>query len=171
MVMAALLLVLLLVFWYRHETKRYVIEADEASIVSAIARVIEAELTMHTMMEQDDHLLFVFTSENGAVGTGQLSRGMNGKYKFVNAGYGSNVIRERIIRTNRGHYLMFAGKNVLNIRRIEADVDEQQYGMEIPDGEYFLVLTPIHKTTSDLASAWTAYDRDGKEIERTNRSE
>ena len=96
---------------------------------------------------------------------------VNTRLKFESVGHETNLIRERIIKTNKGQYLKLAGRNIENIGKVKAYIDDEIYEIDVPDGEYFLVLEPVKETELEFTKAKIIFDRKGNEIYRINLPE
>jgi len=165
-VVVLFLILFVALIWYRQEVRRYVIENHAEAVEFAIEDVLNSDIDIHKMTELDNKIFFLFAFQNGTIGSGELSRGLNGKYKLEYVGHGTGWIRERVVETNKGTYLMLAGRNMKGIGVIEAWIEDEKYSIEIPEGEYYLVLTPVRETSLEFTSGMIFYDRNGNEIER-----
>jgi hypothetical protein len=135
--------------------------------VPDIEQVLEdrsgTEVTVKGLSATDDKAFFIFTM-SGQIGSGELSRGWNGKYKLEYYGYGTDRVRSRVVETGKGFYLMLAGRNEGKIGSIRAAIDHEEYEVELPSDEYYLVLTPVKKTDKRFAESIAVYQRDGTKI-------
>jgi len=152
---------------YSDYTSKYYIEGTTAGIDTAVGAMLGAEINTQEITIVDNKLYFVFTM-GSFVGSGELKRGFNQKYSFKFAGHGTNDIRERIVETNKGQYLLTSGQNEQNIGKIKGFIDGDQYEVNIPEGEYYLVLTPVKRTDENFVTGMIVYDRHHKEIYRRN---
>ncbi|MNP43724.1 hypothetical protein D3C76_1375600 [compost metagenome] len=156
-------------FYYDYSSK-YSIDNNIPEIEEEIEKRLESEIEIKKTLLTNNKLHFVFDM-SGVMGSGEFRKGWNNKYKFEFVGHGTNSIRERIIETNKGQYLKIAGRNTENIGEIKAYIDDEIYDIEIPDGEYFLVLEPVKKTEIEFTNAKIIFDREGNEIYRLNLPE
>jgi hypothetical protein len=148
--------------------EKYSINATEADIEKAIEERFDMDIVVRAYVATNDKLHFVFTIGDRNVGSGELVRGWNKKYKVEFYGHGTNWIRQRIVETNEGQYLKPAGRNNKNIGSIKAFVGDEVYDVAIPDGDYYIVMTPVRDTELEFTSGMIVYDREGKELERIN---
>lgn len=165
-----IILVLMLTIGYV-VTNKYIEQYSISPTKSDIERFIEDRSNMEVVVRDfvitNNKLHFIFTiGESGNVGSGELKRGLNNKYKFEFYGHGTNVIRQRIIETNKGQYLKLAGRNQQDIGHIQAYIEDEVYEVEIPNGEYYLIMTPVHKTKQEFVTGMIVYNRSGEEIYR-----
>ncbi|MCQ6562999.1 hypothetical protein [Paenibacillus mendelii] len=166
-IMVVVFLLLVTFFVYRNYSQKYAIEGTLAGIDSAVGESLKAEIKTHEIQVVDNKLFFVFTM-GSTVGSGELKRGLNNKYAFESAGYGTNDIRERIVETSEGQYLFTAGRNDQNIGKIKAYIEDGQYELNIPQGEYYVALVPVQATDLNFVSGLIVIDREGNEIYRRN---
>ena len=151
----------------RYFTDRYSIDGSPAEIEAAIERSYGKQIDVRNRVVTGNKLHFIFT-DGQTVGSGELTRGWNRKYKLEYFGYGTNQIRERIVETNNGQYLMLAGRNDSDIGSIRAFIEGDEYEAAIPEDPYYIVMTPVQRTKLAFTSAMIVYDRTGKEIQRIN---
>jgi len=151
-------------------SSEYSINNNPSEIKEEIEKRLKADIDIKVIRVTNNKLHFVFDM-NGSLGTGELRRGWTNKYKFESVGYGTNKLRERIIETNHGQYLKLAGINNDNIGKIKAYIDNEIYDIDIPMGEYFLVLEPIKETKLEFPTAKIIINREGEELYRINLPE
>lgn len=155
------------IYYFSNYSNKYFINNSNKDIEEAIEERIKTDISIRASTVTDDKLHFIFTIGE-TVGSGELSRGWNNKYKLEFFGHGTNWIRERIVKTKSGQYLKLAGRNDENIGSIKAFIDEEEYYIKIPEDKYYIVMTPVKETDREFTSAMIVYDREGKEIERIN---
>lgn len=165
--LAAVLLGIVLAVGISQYGHKYSISDSAADIEQAIASRSGMEIEIRERVVTDDKLHFVFTVGQ-TVGSGELKRGWNRRYKLEYYGHGTNGIRERIVETSGGQYLMLAGRNDERIGRIHAIIDDAAYDVAIPDAPYYLVMTPVRSTNREFTTAMLVYDREGRELRRIN---
>lgn len=164
-----IILVAILYFYIDNYYKSYSISEKYKDIEMALEESSDLDVEIKEHVITDNKLHFVFTTSAGTVGSGELVRGWNNKYKVVFFGYGTNWIRERIVETDQGQYLKLAGKNTNNtIGRIRAFIDDGVYDIAIPDEEYYIVMTSVQATVREFTSGMIIYDPLGNETERIN---
>ncbi len=163
------IIILCMVYFYiDNYDKIYSIRALHNDIEQALEETSDLDVVIKEHAITDNKLHFVFTTTGGTVGSGELVRGWNNKYKVVFFGYGTNGIRERIVETDKGQYLKLAGKNSNNIGRIRAFIEDEVYDITIPDNEYYIVMTSVRATDREFTTAKIIYDRFGNEMDRIN---
>lgn len=138
----------------------YSMSAIPEEIAEVLEHKTQASVTVKQTSVADDKVCFVFTLSQ-SVGTGSLTRGWNGKYKLDYFGYGTNEVRDRVVHTNKGSYLMLAGRNQRQIASIKAVLDGAEYEVKLPEEEFYLLLTPVGKTDRSFAEQLTLTDRSG----------
>lgn len=156
--------------FYLDFSSKYSIDNNIFEIEEEIEKRLEADIEIKKSQLTNNKFHFVFDM-NGVLGSGELRRGWNNKYKFESVGHGTNSISERIIKTNKGQYLKLAGRNIENIGKVKAYIDDEIYEIDVPDGEYFLVLEPVKETELEFTEAKIIFDRKGNEIYRINLPE
>jgi len=161
----AVILGIFLVVEISHYLNKYSNSGSAADIEREIERRSGMEIEIRDLMVTDDKLHFVFTAGQ-MVGSGEFERGWNRKFKFESFGHGTNGMRQRIVETDKGQYLMLAGRNDEHIGRIRAFVDDEAYDVDIPDAPYYLVMTPVQGTDRKFATGMLVYDREGTELAR-----
>ncbi|MFD3273809.1 hypothetical protein ACE3MS_27275 [Paenibacillus dendritiformis] len=62
--------------------------------------------------------------------------------------------------------MKLSGRNDRNIGKIIAFIDEKKVEVNIPEEDYYLVLTPIESTEKAFATGMIVLDRNNREIER-----
>lgn len=94
------------------------------------------------------------------------SKGSTANTSFIF--WGKERIRSEsgYIETNKGQYLKLSGRNDRNIGKIIAFIDEKKVEVNIPEEDYYLVLTPIESTEKAFATGMIVLDRNSREIER-----
>jgi hypothetical protein len=123
----------------------YHIQDSPEAIEKEIEHRLRADIEIRSIQTMNNKLVFAFTMGT-TLGSGELIKGFNGRYKYYYAGYGTNEIRERIIETQNGQFLMLTGRNNLSIKHITAFIEDESYDVIIPEGEYYLTLTPVKET-------------------------
>lgn len=165
--LAAVILGIVFVVDTSNYLSKYSIRDYAADIEKDIENRLGMDIVIRDRVVTDNKLHFVFTVGQ-TVGSGELTRGWNRKYKFEYFGHGTNGIRERIVETDKGQYLMLAGRNDENIGSIRAFIEGETYDAAIPDGPYYLVMTPVKRTRLEFTSGMIVYDREGRELRRMN---
>lgn len=154
--------VILLLYAYQY-VHTYDIPNEREAIESEVEARLGMDIELRDLKTVHDKLVFTFTT-GSTLGSGELVKGRNNKYRYLYAGYGTNGVRERVIETNNGQFLMLTGRNSMSIQKISASIDEDLYDVEIPEGEYYLTLTPVKETGREFTSGMVLYDRDKNEI-------
>ncbi len=155
-----------ILYFFKYQNE-YNINNSNNEIKVALEKKLGTDVTVRASRVTDNKLHFVYTFDD-SVGSGELLRGWNQKYKFEFYGYGTNWIRERIIETKNGQYLMLAGRNDKNIGLIQAYIQDDEYDVLIPDEDFYLVMTKLKNTKQEFTSGMIIYDRNRNEIERIN---
>lgn len=126
---------------------------------------LNSDIEMQIMKVVDNKLVFTFTVGD-QLGSGELIKGFNNRYKYNYAGHGTNEIRERIIETKNGQFLMLTGRNSQSIKHIRAHIEDEAYDVIIPEGEFYLTVTPIKETKLEFTSGMILYNKENQEIDR-----
>lgn len=165
--LAAVILGIVLIVEMSNYLNKYSINDNAADIEKDIESRSGMDIVIRDRVVTDNKLHFVFTAGQ-TVGSGELTRGWNRKYKFEFFGHGTNGIRQRIVETDKGQYLMLAGRNDEYIGSIRAFIEGEAYDVTIPDEPYYLVMTPVKRTQLEFTSGMIVYDREGRELRRMN---
>ncbi|MCD9025339.1 hypothetical protein [Cohnella silvisoli] len=143
---------------------------NEQAIKEAISEMLAMSVQVKKVEDIDNKKIVLFTT-GSETGESEFTRGPNHKLKINSAGHGTNLVRYRIMETNRGQYVRFLGKNEDGVSTITVFVEEEKYHLSILPGQYFISYVPLAKTTKisfPSGSVW--YDKDNKEIARINIS-
>jgi hypothetical protein len=132
-------------------TKEFTVTSNIQSIEESIegflsTKNINGLINIHKVTDIDNKKLVVFELNNN-IGEAEFIRGINGKYKILSTGYGTNFIRRRILKTNKARYLTIIGRNYnKKIKRIDLVLENNNYTFSIPvEDEYFI----YHKMITD----------------------
>jgi len=168
-VLGSILLVLFLIYISTQYIKpHYVfkIKDNEQAINQSISKMVNQPIQIKLMKDIDDRRIVLFKL-GSEVGESVLTKGPNNKYRLDFAGHGTNEVRYRIMKTDKGQYIKFLGENTEGISKILTFVDGEKYDMPVPEGEYFISLVPIIiQTESNFPSGSVWYDNQGKEVIR-----
>lgn len=166
-----IILMILLSMKYIKPMYEYQIQDSQIAISKSISKMTGGKPIQIILIEDVDNKRIVLFQRGSEIGESMLTKGPNNKYRLDSSGYGTNVVRYRILNTNKGQYVKFVGKNSSSISRILSFVDEERYYIDIPEGEYFISYKPLtKKTSSSFPSGSIWYDDQGKEIIRVNIS-
>jgi hypothetical protein len=84
------------------------------------------------------------------MGYAQLIKGLNNKYKIDSTECGDGYFKNRIIKTNRGKYIIFVGKNPdMKITYTKVELDGKEYKIEIPQQEYYIAYCKVPNSTQE----------------------
>ena len=94
-------------------------------------------------------VLYEFSTDyKKLLGDAELTRGITNKYKFNRTGYNQSIVRNRILETSRGKYLLVIGENREGkLGFIQAAVRETIFTGNIPSEEYFAFTFSLPKHT------------------------
>ena len=95
-----------------------------------------------------DNKKYVFFVINNELGDAELTKGINNKYKIESTSYGSGSLRDEIVKTNKGKYLILKGKNLDNkISYVKVLLNNKEYKITIPQKEYYMVYCSVPTET------------------------
>lgn len=153
------------IFLYATTPEKYTINDSMTDIEAVMEERLETPIEIREHVKSGDRMFVLFETDK-TLGMGEFSQGKNGKYAVEVIGHGSKPIRQSIIETNEGLYLMVAGKNENKLARIDAKIEHLNYDISIDANKpYFLTLTPINGTQRAEATSLSFYDEKGKAIE------
>lgn len=165
LLIAVAVLVFITLIFVIQDFKTYNIKDSLEAVEREIEHRLSTDIHIRNMSTVGNKRLFTYTMGD-TFGSGELIRGYNNRYKFNYVGHGTSKIRERIIKTGKGQFLMLAGRNRLNIQHIIAHIEDEVYDVNIPEGEYYLVLTPVQPTKMKFTSGMILYNKENQVIER-----
>lgn len=169
-VLCSILLILLFVFISTQYIKPHYlfkIKDNERDISQSISKMVNQPIEIKLMKDIDNKRIVLFTS-GSELGESVLTKGSNNKYRLDSVGHGTNEVRYRIMETNQGQYIRFAGRNIGGISEILTFVDGEKYNLPVTEGDFFISLVPIIKQTENKFPSGTVwYDEQGKEIEES----
>lgn len=100
---------------------------------------------MEEELSLDNKKFILYTLKNkNSISYGELTKGLNGKYKIDETGEFGGVLHSQIFKTNRGTYLMLIGKNYdMKIVYAKLELNGKEYKMTIPPDEYYLAYSEV----------------------------
>ncbi|UZW14452.1 hypothetical protein OSC52_00995 [Clostridium pasteurianum] len=119
----------------------------------------------------DNKKLILFLTNDNLLGDGELTKGINNKYKIEEVGYSNNQFMNHVIKTDKKSYVILEGKNYNNkITYAKVLLDGNQYKVNIPQQSYFIVYCeiPSVKTKITRISMDNIKLYDKKNIDITN---
>lgn len=153
------------IFLYQTTPEKYTIEDSLPSIEAVMEDRLEQPIDIREQVKSGDRWFVLFETDK-TLGMGEFVQGKNGKYAVEVIGHGSKPVRQSIIETSEGLYLLVAGKNEQQVARIDAKIEHLNYDIKLdPEAPYFLTLTPINGTQRAEATSLSFYDQNGKELE------
>jgi hypothetical protein len=90
------------------------------------------------MVKDIDNTKIVLYSMGSDIGESEFVKGPNKKFMIDAGGYGPTKVMYRIIKTNKGQYVGILGKNDAKISKITLYIDDKEYNLKIPAGDYFI---------------------------------
>lgn len=136
-------------------TKRYAIKDNEKQLENNVMQfinrtsVVASNINIKKELNLDNKKYILF-SNNNTLGDAELIKGLNNKYKIKSTGIGSGYFRDKIVKTNKGKYLILKGKNIgLKIAYAKVILDNKEYKISIPQEEYFMVYCPVPIETKE----------------------
>lgn len=115
----AICLIVLFIGYLLYYFSQHNIENDNVSIQTGLrdwlnrGRVedISPNVLEVVRLDNSNSYIVLFQLENNNMGYSQLIKGLNGKFKILRAGYGTNVVSYKDIETNKGMYGILVGYN------------------------------------------------------------
>lgn len=124
----------------------------KSSIIQFINRdmVLADDIDIKQELNIDNKKYVLFVVSNN-LGTAELIKGFNNKYKIYSTECSERFFYDEIYKTNKGKYLILKGKNYNNkIAYITASLDGNKYKINIPKQEYFMVYCKVPKKTQNI---------------------
>jgi len=89
--------------------------------------------------------------ENQDLGRVVLEKGLNGRYKITNLGYGGGNFLDGIVEDSGKKYFLFGGRdNTAQIAKISVLIEGQAYNMNVDKGkDHFLLCTEVDSHVKD----------------------
>lgn len=101
---------------------------------------------------------YVLFEVNNELGEAELGRGFNGKYKILSTGYGTKHFRYSIKDIRNSKYFIVLGENYdMKISYINISIDENQYKMDVPQEDYFIVFHEVPKDTVEQIPSYSDF--------------
>jgi hypothetical protein len=98
-----------------------------------------------------DNKKYVLFKINDSLGSAELTRGLNKKYKIDSTEYGTNIFEYRVQKTNKAKYFIINGKNYdMNINYIKVKLDNTEYKVDISKQEYFIAYCNVSNDTQSI---------------------
>jgi len=100
-----------------------------------------------------------------SIGQTVLKKGLNNKFRVLDAFYGSAVFNAEVIKVKDKNYLILSGKNSSSIKYIEVTYDNKSNRVDIPEGDYFMTYLSVPQhIQSSITVDFKFYDKNNKEI-------
>lgn len=171
-----LLLLLIPVGFAVNDFSQYEIEDTGADIESALVEwqskgnstEFQLKLLSTKQLENTNSKIVLFETPDENIGYAHLIKGWNGKYKINVSGWGTNMVSYHDIKTDKGTYGVFIGKNPkAEIKRVTAKLSKQDtdFSSAVPEGKHFIIYKklPARLKETNLLEIYL-YDKNGKEI-------
>jgi hypothetical protein len=141
---------------------------NEQAIKESISKMVKQPIQIN-MVKDIDNMKIVLYSMGSDIGESEFVKGPNKKFKIDSGVYGPTKVMYRIVKTNKGQYVEILGKNDAKISKITVYIDDKEYNLTIPAGDYFITNVRLTKsTTSSFPTASIWYDKEHKEIVKSN---
>lgn len=138
---------------FAYYSKTYAIKNDKEVIKNRLMQFINRPdvITNNIDIRQEldiDNKKYVFFVINGNLGFAELTKGINNKYKIDYTECGGGSFRDRIIKTNKGKYLILMGENLDNkVAYVKVVLESTEYKITIPQQEYYIVNCSVPAET------------------------
>ena len=152
----------------------YPIQLDQATLPGYLADFydrgrstpLSPQITIYDELELGRRNYYLFeVGPDLELGTATLERGPLGRYKIVRMGWGGGNFQNDVVESGGKKYLLIAGRDAgEQIARISAQLGGETYDL-YPQGDHFLVCTPISGLTEDAhVDDMTFYNGAGEDI-------
>ncbi|KOF08911.1 hypothetical protein AC739_17530 [Planococcus glaciei] len=171
-----LLLLLIPVGFAANHFNQYTIEDTGADIESALVEwqskgnstEFQLKLISTEQLENTNSKIVLFETPDENIGYAHLIKGWNGKYKINVSGWGTNMVSYHDVKTDKGMYGVFIGKNPkAEIKQMTAKLSKQDFDFSsvVPEGKQFIIYKklPANLKETDLLEIYL-YDKNAKEI-------
>jgi len=100
-----------------------------------------------------------------SIGQTVLEKGLNNKFRVLDAFYGSAVFNAEVIKVKDKNYLVLSGKNSSNIKYIEVTYDKKSNRVDVQEGDYFMTYLSVpNYIQSSIPVDFKFYDKNNTEI-------
>lgn len=143
---------LLILIWsynsiYNTKNNSYNIEKNVEGFINKSLEDAKNKSSVHIMDSIIiDNKKFIVFSNNGALGFGELSKGINNKYKIIYTSYTNSVFNIFLCKTNKSEYLIVVGKNNYSkkISNMQLIYKGKEYIIAIPQKDYYISYFNTH---------------------------
>lgn len=155
---------------------QYTIENNEADIESALIKwqsrgnstEFRLKIKDTAQLENTNSKIVLFETPDENIGYAHLIKGWNGNYKINVSGWGTNMVSYHDIKTDKGMYGVFIGKNPkAEIKHVTAKLSKQDsdFSSVVPEGKQFIIYKklPARLNGTNLLEIYL-FDKNGKEI-------
>ncbi len=162
--------IILIVLIIGFDLMQYKIKDGEQHVEKSIQKILNKSqehnntITLKKMVDIDNKRFVLFTIDS-KIGYGELKKGINNRFKFLHAGYGTNVFQNRVFETNKSQYIVIMGKNYdMKINIIKATIEGESYQIDIPHQEYFIAYIEISKKVKEVFPSIKIIDYENNDI-------
>lgn len=144
---------------FGYYSKTYPIKNDMQVIKDRIIKFInrptpyinDIDIKQELNLDNKKYIFFLINDQfNDQLGGAELTKGINNKYKIESTEWASGSLRDEIVKTNKGKYLILKGKNLDNrISYVKISLDNKEYTINIPQKEYYMVYCSVPLETEE----------------------
>ena len=151
-ILSLILLVFVVLSIYFMVANKFTIVDDEKQIKQGIESFANrgketfVDIDIKKIINLRDRKFVLFMLEN-QIGSANLIKGFNGKYKVEDIGYGTNNLRKYIYEIDKKKYVVIFYKNIdLRVKEIEFIIQDKKYETKANEDIFSIVYLPIDTT-------------------------